>query len=723
MYVSVNKKLSEIRFNYSKPRSKKYKQWSEKMVNTPISFDIETSNGFYKDGFVKPFDKRIGYDENGVFHPDIASKYWEHYEKVGIMYIWQIAIDDNVFYGRTEKELIEFISDLDEIEPLPKIIYVHNLGFEFNAIIRENFEIESLFARKERHPLTMRLKDYNIEFRCSYFLTNLSLANCVKEYKLPIQKLDTLDYLKIRTPFTKMTEEELKYCFHDVLIVNQIIDKYIDEYGQICAIPLTQTGEVRREVQKIMSKDVKWINRCHSLNSFNYLEYNDFLDLMTGGSTHANRLWVNELIDSKFISKYFNGDGKIYCYDFSSSYPWVMLSRKYPLSKFILTSYNEKYEDEDRYSYIIKVKFSQLECKCHNPYLSKHKAISLTNETSDNGKLIKCDECIYILTNIDMKIIRQNYEWDEMSIIEFKYAVNEYLPDNFRRYIVNMYVDKTTLKNVKGSEDLYLKKKQKINALYGMMLTKVYNEIISYVENDWHTDKFDEELFNKLKEEKENKSKYSDFLPFQCGIWVTAYARYNLWQNLILPNDEVVLYYDTDSVYFADKSVLKSVEEYNLLIPYQHKELSSQLEIDVSNLSPLDKDGIKHPIGLLDFDGSYLEGIFMGAKRYALRKEDGKLKQTVAGVRKAGVSALKDDLRNFNEDLIYDYDASQKSIMTYTEKQTDGIVWNEGKYDEYTSHNRYANNLMPTTYGFGRAINDYLKLVDYYQNEWRKGVK
>lgn len=720
MYVCVNKPLNEIKFRHVKPRSTKYRKWSNLLCDNSMSFDIETSNGFYRNGNVYKFDKTIGYDEQGNFDPEKASKHWEQFEKVGIMYIWQFAIDDNVFYGRTIKELQEFIYDLEEVEPLPKLIYVHNLGFEFNAVIREYFEIESLFARKERHPLTLRLAEYNIEFRCSYYLTNLSLANCVKEYKLTTAKLDTLDYLEIRTPFTKLSKSELQYCYNDVLIVNQVIDKYRDEYGTIWQIPLTQTGEVRREVQKLLSKDRKWIKRCHSLNNFTFEEYNEITQLMTGGSTHANRLWVNKLIDKSFIDKWFNGNGKITCYDFASSYPWVMLSRKYPLSKFILTEYNKKYENDDKYSYIIKIKFSQLECVCHNPYLSKHKAISLHGEKSDNGKLMHADECEYILTNIDMKIVRRNYKWQEMEIITFKYAINEYLPDDFRRYIVNMYCDKTTLKNVEGMQDLYLKKKQKINALYGMMLTKIFNDIVTFDCGEWDTNKFCQEVFDRLKAEKEEKSMYNDFLPMQCGIWVTAYARLNLWENLILPNDEFVMYYDTDSVYFADNSVLGYVNKYNDTIPQQHAEISSQLEIESSQLSPSDIDGIPHPIGMLDFDGEYIEGKFLGAKRYALRKKNGQLKQTVAGVRKAGVEALCDSLDNFNVDLVYDYDASQKSIMTYTETQRDGIVWNRGKYDEFVSHNRYANNLMPTTYGFGKAINDYLKLVDYYQNEYRK---
>ena len=220
-YYIVNKPLSAINFVIRSSRKKKYKHIL--CCQNSMSFDVETSSEIIQFDRSKP--------------PD----FWEDYEKVGIVYIWQFAIDDNVYYGRTVDSLIVFLDELEAITPNTlKFVYIHNLGFEFQAIIRENFKIKSLFARKERHPLTVTLDDYNIEFRCSYQLTNLSLALCVKEYRLNTPKLDTLDYEVIRTPFTELSEDELQYTFNDVLIVNEIIDKYKQEYGRVESIPLSK---------------------------------------------------------------------------------------------------------------------------------------------------------------------------------------------------------------------------------------------------------------------------------------------------------------------------------------------------------------------------------------------------------------------------------------------------------------------------------------------------
>lgn len=691
MYACVNKTLDEIEYKTMKPRSHKYKKWGL-VCNNTMSFDIETSNGFMKDGVIIPFDKTK------------IPQYWESYDKVGIMYIWQFAIEDNVFYGRTVDDLITFINELDEYCPYLKFVYVHNLGFEFNAVIRENFIIESLFARKERHPLTCTLQEYFIEFRCSYQLSGLSLDGCVREFKLSNKKLDTLDYLTLRTPKTKLSDNELQYCYNDVLIINEMISKYATEYKGIYNIPLTQTGEVRRDVRKIFAGDIQWLKLCKSLNSFDFEEYMEMCHLLTGGSTHANRLYVNRIINAI-----------IKCFDFSSSYPWTMLHCKFPISKFITAEYDIKYDNPDKYTWIATIEFEDLECIKCNEYLSIHKALSKEKYLSDNGKLVKAKKCKYILTAVDMAIINECYTWENLTIINFKYAVVDYLPDKFRRYILELYNAKTTLKGVPEQADIYQKKKAKINACYGMMLTKIYNDVIKYSDGNWSCEKFNKFLFEQIKEENSKKALQNNFLAMQFGIYVTAWSRMAIY-SIINPVDDLIHYHDTDSVYFSDDEVLQIIEEYNSKIPLIHKELAEQLNVDVSMFAPEDIKGIKHPIGIMDFDGEYIEGVYLGAKRYCLRKPNGELKQTVAGVRKGSVTALNDDLRNFNKSLIYDYDESQKLIMTYNERQQKGIVWNKGQYDEWVSYNEFSNNLMPTTYRMN-ITDDYLKLVEYYQNE------
>lgn len=56
-------------------------------------------------------------------------------------------------------------------------------------------------------------------------------------------------------------------------------------------------------------------------------------------------------------------------------------------------------------------------------------------------------------------------------------------------------------------------------------------------------------FYTKIASEKKKLSK--TFGAFQFGVWVTAYARRNLWQG-ILALDYNVVYCDTDSIKFID---------------------------------------------------------------------------------------------------------------------------------------------------------------------------
>ena len=131
--------------------------------NCPASFDIETSSFYNEDG-----------------------------EKRACMYIWQMGFNGTVIYGRTWEEwlncleqLVDYL-ELDETHRL--IIYVHNLGYEFQ-FIRKFFDWDKVFAIKQRRPVYALCK--GLEFRCSLFLSNYALAYIGDNllHKYPVKKL------------------------------------------------------------------------------------------------------------------------------------------------------------------------------------------------------------------------------------------------------------------------------------------------------------------------------------------------------------------------------------------------------------------------------------------------------------------------------------------------------------------------------------------------------
>lgn len=88
------------------------------------------------------------------------------------------------------------------------------------------------------------------------------------------------------------------------------------------------------------------------------------------------------------------------------------------------------------------------------------------------------------------------------------------------------------------------KKKISLIAYIGMSVTNMIKDEVIY---DFETDWYEKELTNDEIIEALEKEKKKAFLSFSYGVWVTAYARFNLLSNVIKLDDKVV-YCDTDSM-------------------------------------------------------------------------------------------------------------------------------------------------------------------------------
>lgn len=192
--------------------------------NEPLSFDIETTSFYVQSNGQK--------------------------EKRATMYIWKLSIRGGVIVrGRTWEEWInvcKFLSEWYELnEKRILVIYVHNLGYEFQ-FMHKYFEWKEVFALKKRQPVRA-LSTLGIEFRCSLKLSGYSLEKLGTQlitYK--VEKLvGSLNYSLKRNSKTILTEKEEQYCTNDVLVVSAYIQEYIERVKYIHLIPKTKTGEVR----------------------------------------------------------------------------------------------------------------------------------------------------------------------------------------------------------------------------------------------------------------------------------------------------------------------------------------------------------------------------------------------------------------------------------------------------------------------------------------------
>lgn len=685
--ILYNHQLMQEELNIRKVRSHHKKQEgksnSKYYCDDVFTLDIETTSAWLKNG--KPIGYTKGHD----------NEYWNTLQPLALPYIWQFSVNNKVYYGRDFIDFKNVLNDLNKRE-CKIIIWVHNLSYEFH-FLSNILSWENVFAKTPHKPMKCTPKEYpNIEFRCSYMLTRLSLEAWGDQLKLP-KRVGDLDYEILRTPLTELKEEELGYCERDCLIVYKGISDYIKRYGNQWNIPLTQTGTVRRVVKDLLMEDHEYVSFIKKLVPASAEEYKKLQQLFAGGYTHANRKYSGMVLEELLEH-----------YDFASSYPTVMISEKYPMTPWVTSGYEIHEELFDECAFILHLKFSQLKTKSFNTYMQYSKALSCKGEILDNGRILSAEEVEIIITEQDYITIKNNYEWEEIEVIESYKSYKDYLPKKFIEYILELYGNKTSLKDVEGMEDLYMQSKQYINSLFGMCVTAIVQQNIKYnKDGTWEVEKLTEDIVNsklyKLKSNNPREKRY--FLSYAWGCWITAYARRNLWK-CIESCDKNVVYCDTDSIFVLGKN---DFSWYNEEITNKLKKACEELEIDFKLTRPKTPKGKEKPLGIFDKEEDCIEFITLGAKRYVERRKDGKLYLTVSGINKGAVELLENNIYNFKEGFNFDKDADcvTKRLCTYITDMPK-VKWEDG----YISTFKEGINLRRN--GYLLTIPDeYTKLLEF----------
>lgn len=695
--------------------SKKNKKF---YADTIYTFDLESTSMFYLpegEGGKKwqPFD----YDDC-IDYRDIP--------RAAVSYIWMFGIEDTVYYGR---ELDDF-EDMLKLISNPmyrKVIWVHNLAFEMSFLedILSKYTIEEMIARDKRKPIQFYIKELNIMFRCSYMLTNMSLANAAKEYTKIEKKTGDLDYNELRSPLTELTPEELGYCEYDILCLREIILAFLHRYkNSIANIPLTSTGTVRKEIQHAV--DYFYIKRMQDLIPPVHM-YLRMWWAFSGGYTHANVVRSSQLIT-----------GRIFSMDIASSYPAVLVTEKYCYQPFRYATVREFMNPKKReqYGFLLKVEFEGLESRFYNHYLQYEKVkTNVVNPVTDNGRIVSCDYCTYWCCDTDVDIMMVNYKYKSFKITECYKSRKAYLDIRIIKFILDLYKKKCTLKGftsddpeeVEQVEAVYRASKALINGIFGICCQNVLHTA-EYKNHQWcvpdtlnpdldeNKGKTADEMFKEFVTDKldEAKDSYSTLFFYFTGVQCTAYARRNLLMRVFSSHefDKAVIYMDTDSCKYTGNFDYIFEDYNNQMIEKYKKVIEYYPEISIEDFMPEDRKGVKHPIGFFEFDGEYSEFITHGAKKYAYRNaSDNTLHITVSGVSKKGVSALYNDIHNFTKNFRWGYSESGKLMHTYIDNQ-DPVTFTDKDGNIYTTHNKHAVVLQPTSYTLG--LTPYYEMLIYY---------
>lgn len=679
-----NHQLKDYNFDIKIKRTHHKNSKSVKRCESIITFDIEVSSGWIENG------KVIGYRKGE------SADYWNSLQPLALCYIWQCSCDGYVYYGRELRDFYLLLEDLPK--DIDIIIWVHNLSYEFQFLCNL-LSWKSVFAKNAHKPMKVVSNEFpNIEFRCSYMLTRLSLETWGKQ--LGVEKLvGFVDYEKLRTPLTPLTQKDLDYSEQDCLVVEAGVKDYVKRYGSQFEIPLTQTGTVRLETKKRLMSDKKYCAKIKRLVPTNAVQYKMLQRVFAGGYTHANYWYAGEVIK-----------GLIEHYDFASSYPTVMICEKYPMQPWIYTG-EHKTPDENRFenfAYIMCLKFSQLKSVKFNTYIQGSKSAG-KNIKYDNGRVISADELTIWVTEQDYLTIKNNYTWKgEIEVLKLYESRKDYLPRAFTDYILELYKNKTELKDVEGKEELYMQSKQYINSLFGMCVTAIVQANIILDGDEWKTEPLTEEYVNKkldsLRYLNPREKRY--FLSYSWGIYVTAYARRNLWK-CIESCDDTVLYGDTDSLFLLGKH---DFSWYNEEITAKIKKACDETGLNFEHTRPYTVKGEQKPLGIFDKEDDCTEFITLGAKRYVeRRKKDGKLHLTVSGINKGAVELLNDKIENFVDGFNFDKDADciTKRLSTYVYDMPT-VKWDDG----YVSTYKYGINMRRTGYEL-TMTDEYKELIKY----------
>lgn len=695
--------------------------------------------------FTRRNNKRIAYLNLPIaFDIETTSFLNELKEKTAIMYAWTLCINGKSIIGRTweeffycEKKLIQhFNIGVEEVKLKHRkdnkieikenknvmLIYIHNLAYEFQ-FLRERQEWDYVFASENRKPLFARTKE-GIEYRCSYQLSGYSLEKLGENLnKYKVKKLfGDLDYSLMRHNKTPLSDKELGYIQHDGQVVTSYIQEEIERLGSISKLPLTKTGYVRT----LCRNNCFYVSNNHKVGFYKFRNYNKIMQSLKinslneyhllqrafqGGFTHANALRVG--IENHAVTSF----------DFTSSYPAVMVMEKFPMStgKLVYPKSKEEFKEYlKKYCCVFDIEFINIKASQFTDHpLSFSKCWVCENKILDNGRVVEASKVITSITNIDFEILEKFYSWDKFSVRNFYIYKKGYLPTDLVKTILELYQKKTSLKGIEDHIVEYMKSKEMLNSCYGMTVTNIIRQIFKYENGEWINQSPNEE-----KELEKYNNKKTRFLFYPWGIFVTAYARRNLFTAINECKNDYI-YSDTDSVKIVNVNLhLEYFRKYNNMVKNKLLKAMDYHGLDHNLVHPKTIKGVEKWLGVWDFDGQYKTFKTLGAKRYMVRKWDNTLSFTISGVnKKYGIPYLeqnfKDPFKVFKNSMYFpstfitkkdikfsdserynkgdEISGTGKNLHTYIDERREGILIDYlGNKNEY--HELSAIHMQPIDY-------------------------
>ncbi len=628
--------------------------------------------------------------------------------KISVPYLSNILVTDadtgeivERVFDRTMADAINSLNKLsakygqgDEV-----LCFCHNLNYEFSYLCRElrnptprkdiknrediygNIQTDCIF-RTKNSPIKVCLEEIpNVEFRCTYAMSNMALWKLGEE--VGFSKLD-YDYAVLRTPLSQLEQHDYDYNMRDNEITSRYIMMKMRERGVTSPnkLPLTATSMSKADRtaggkelygdKAIVQLSYRKLNE-YMTREFNRASYRCY----QGGLTTGNPYYLGIAITTN----------DMYSIDITSSYPYQMCSRVFPVFDKDSTLY---VKDKRKATRVMR----QLEDISLNdlPFVSKRRIgksikgymgtfdianvrlkegidlLPLSVSKCDNFRQIKVQGVVVngkvksapvirtTFDNVSFEWFKMCYDYDMLTCDEMWVTTkSKRLNKVETTFLLKNFGFKQNLKGVEGKELEYALAKVFCNNNYGIKVMKELKDSFLLVDGEIQRGEFDklsaqdqDEVFTSFINNKPKKGNKDDknFDIFTDGMYITAYARLQLITMMkeLKKLGNTVIYADTDSLKFRCKDwnkTKKFLDKWNAnvreenrntpsFIEYQNKlnvpeeEFKKVIELGTWDIENYAKDGSCNPY-------SYFKTL--GAKKYAVIHNN-KIKTTVAGCSK-----------------------------------------------------------------------------------------
>lgn len=385
----------------------------------------------------------------------------------------------------------------------------------------------------------------------------------------------------------------------------------------------------------------------------------NWLNQTTWTHERIRSLYPDEVLYRAVIRWLYRG-GKVFCEaksdiiyndvhaaDITSAHVWHMLVDDYPTTAFTKVDGSIALDAINNHmSAILDVTFKNVKPKMMMGWENKY--IDLKNPIWDGKGILHADEMRVMITEVDLKIYKIMYMWDDISINAAWIAHSNPLPAYLRTTIKQTVRHKQKLKHSGVTGNEYIEAKGDVNMLYGLTAQKL-NMTICNKEGQGVGQEYNKIISNKI------------LSPF-WGIWTAAYTRLQQAELIrdLTCNGLHSIYGDTDSVYcVGNKDYFKTVvKEHN----YKVKRINENKKLQ----------GELADLGMWTVE-EYNKFKSLGCKRY-MYETDGKLIYKCSGI-------LKDAMQGVTFDMFKNDTEISNARRILSRDETNGACY---KYESVT---------------------------------------